>query len=51
VTPLGSSDADLPPCPHTALELVGAIRTRKTGARERSGGGLNSAPLADEGRA
>jgi 3-oxoacyl-[acyl-carrier-protein] synthase-3 len=48
VTPLASSDAGLPACPHTALELVAAIRACKAGARERSGSGLNSAPLVDQ---
>jgi len=51
VTPLASSDAELPPCPNTALELVEAIRARKAGARERSGSGLNSASLVDQGQA
>jgi len=48
VTPLASSEAELPACPHTALELVAAIRVRKAGARERSGNGLNTAPLVDQ---
>lgn len=47
VTPIGQSDAELPPCPSSALELVHAIRARKAGARERSLQGLQSAPLAD----
>jgi 3-oxoacyl-[acyl-carrier-protein] synthase-3 len=28
-TPLGTTDADLPPCPKTALELVNEIRAIK----------------------
>jgi 3-oxoacyl-[acyl-carrier-protein] synthase III len=51
VTPIGSSDAELPACTATALELVSSIRARKVGAHERSGSGLNAAPLVDQGRA
>jgi 3-oxoacyl-[acyl-carrier-protein] synthase-3 len=36
VTPIGHSDAELPPCEASALELVTAIRTRKAGSRQRS---------------
>jgi 3-oxoacyl-[acyl-carrier-protein] synthase-3 len=43
VTPLAMSDAELPPCTSTALELVSDIRARKAGARERSAAGLASA--------
>ena len=32
VTPLGTTDVDLPPCPRTGLELVNAIRTAKSPA-------------------
>jgi 3-oxoacyl-[acyl-carrier-protein] synthase-3 len=35
VTPLGTSDAAFPPAPHTALEMVNAIRTRQE-PRDRS---------------
>ncbi len=31
VTPLGSSDAELPPCPRTGLELVNELRARRAG--------------------
>jgi len=44
VTPLGVSNAELPPCPRTALEMVNAIRADKVGAQERSAAGLQ-APL------
>ncbi|MGE0448945.1 MAG: ketoacyl-ACP synthase III [Vicinamibacterales bacterium] len=47
VTPIASSDAELPACPQTALELVNDIRARKTGARERSGAGLNAPRLTE----
>ncbi|MEZ5417104.1 MAG: ketoacyl-ACP synthase III [Vicinamibacterales bacterium] len=40
VTPLGASDAELPPCETSALEMVSAIRASKVHARERSGPGL-----------
>lgn len=40
VTPLGASDAELPPCETSALEIVSAIRASKVHARERSGPGL-----------
>jgi 3-oxoacyl-[acyl-carrier-protein] synthase-3 len=46
VTPIAASDADLPPCRHTALELVNAIRAHKVGARERSGAGLHAPDLS-----
>jgi len=39
VTPLAASDAELPPCPRTALELVNDIRARK-GAYDASEAGL-----------
>jgi len=45
VTPLGQTDAALPSCTATALEMVNAIRARKSDARERSGSGLNTAAL------
>ena len=40
VTPLGTSTATLPPCEHTALEMVLAARARKVHMAERSGPGL-----------
>ncbi len=37
VTPLGTSDAELPPCTKTALEMVNEIRaSKKTARRVRS---------------
>jgi 3-oxoacyl-[acyl-carrier-protein] synthase-3 len=42
VTPLGTSDAELPPCPHTALELVNAIRATKSGNGSASAAGLTN---------
>jgi len=42
VTPIATSDATLPGSPHTALELVNAIRAQKATARERSGAGLHA---------
>jgi 3-oxoacyl-[acyl-carrier-protein] synthase-3 len=47
VTPLATSDAELPPPDKTALELVNAIRAQKVGAQERSGPGLMAARLAE----
>jgi 3-oxoacyl-[acyl-carrier-protein] synthase-3 len=47
VTPLATSDADLPPPDKTALELVNAIRAQKVGAQERSGPGLMAPRLAE----
>lgn len=40
VTPLGTSNAALPPCDRSALGMVTAIRARKAGAAARSGAGL-----------
>jgi 3-oxoacyl-[acyl-carrier-protein] synthase-3 len=40
VTPLRESDAALPPCEKSALQMVQAIRARKVDAHERSGAGL-----------
>jgi 3-oxoacyl-[acyl-carrier-protein] synthase-3 len=45
VTPLATSDAQLAPCPSTALDLVNAMRAQKAGTRERSGAGLHAPPL------
>jgi 3-oxoacyl-[acyl-carrier-protein] synthase-3 len=47
--PLGRTDAALPPCTKSALELVGDIRTHKARAQERSAPGLRSAPLLSAG--
>ncbi len=49
VTPLGASDAALPPCSQSALELVNAIRARKADQRSRSGAGL-AAPIYEPAR-
>ncbi len=46
VTPIATSDAQLPPCDQTALELVQAMRARKEPA-ERSAAGLATTALAD----
>ena len=43
ITPLGTSDAALPPYAGTALDLVNAIRAQKNGSRERSGARLGAA--------
>jgi 3-oxoacyl-[acyl-carrier-protein] synthase III len=40
VTPLGESDAALPPTSKTALQMIQAIRAGKTNVQERSGEGL-----------
>ena len=45
VTPLSESDADLPPCTQTALEMINGVRARKVATRERSNVGLNAAKL------
>jgi 3-oxoacyl-[acyl-carrier-protein] synthase III len=45
VTPLAASDAELPPCPRTALELVNDIRARKAQSREQSSPGLRAPQL------
>jgi 3-oxoacyl-[acyl-carrier-protein] synthase-3 len=42
VTPLAKSDAELPPCKQSALDMVNEIRARKAGAHERSGQGLRA---------
>jgi len=42
VTPLAASDAQFPPAPKTALEMVNDIRARKAEARERSARGLHA---------
>lgn len=47
VTPLGTTDIDLPPCTKSALELVQDIRAIKAGAAQRSGGALMAPKLAE----
>lgn len=47
VTPLARTDAALPPCTRTALELVNDIRARKEGAHARSSAGLNAPRLVE----
>ena len=42
VTPLGQSDAELPPCKQSALDMVNRIRDRKAGAAERSKAGFTA---------
>jgi 3-oxoacyl-[acyl-carrier-protein] synthase-3 len=42
VTPLASSDSELPPSAKTALEMVNEIRAGKAGTRARSAAGLHS---------
>jgi len=42
VTPLGESDAAMPPVKKNALEMVNDIRKRKTDAKERSGEGMRN---------
>ena len=42
VTPLATSDAALPPCPLSALEIVNRIRAQKSHARQRSAAGLQT---------
>ena len=49
VTPLGVSDAALPPNPRTALEIINDIRARKASTRESSVEGIMAAKLAHEG--
>ncbi|MFN7978350.1 MAG: ketoacyl-ACP synthase III [Vicinamibacterales bacterium] len=46
VTPLGASTATLPPCEHTALEMVLAARARKRDVAVRSGPGLAAPRLS-----
>jgi len=47
VTPVGESDAQLPPVTKSALEMVQEIRAKKTGARERSLEGLRNVRLIE----
>jgi 3-oxoacyl-[acyl-carrier-protein] synthase-3 len=49
VTPMAASDAQLPPCSRSALDMVNDIRARKAGARERSAPGLQAPQLAGQG--
>jgi 3-oxoacyl-[acyl-carrier-protein] synthase-3 len=39
IAPLGESDVDLPPCEHTALELVQKLMKAKRGSKLADGGG------------
>ncbi|MFN3462984.1 MAG: ketoacyl-ACP synthase III [Terricaulis sp.] len=48
VTPLGQSDADLPPNKKSALELINGIRSGKMNAKERSGDGLRNLKFIEE---
>ena len=48
VTPLGTTEAQLPPCSHTALEMVNEIRSRKH-AHDISEPGLMSPRFAEAG--
>jgi len=43
VTPLATTDAALPPCTRSALEMVNDIRAHRAGSRERSAAGLQGA--------
>lgn len=47
VTPLGSTDIDLPPCTKSALEMVDEIRAIKAAAAQRSGAALMAPKLAE----
>jgi len=49
VTPLGTSDAELPPAPSTALEMVTALRSQKARSRHGSARGLSAgqSPIGD----
>ena len=47
VTPLQTSDIDLPPCTKSALELVNEIRALKAQAAQRSGAALMAPRLAE----
>jgi 3-oxoacyl-[acyl-carrier-protein] synthase-3 len=48
VTPRATSEAELPPCEQTALELVNEIRAQKADAQQRSGAGLLAPRLAEQ---
>jgi 3-oxoacyl-[acyl-carrier-protein] synthase-3 len=47
VTPLGTTDVDLPPCTRSALEMVNEIRAIKAEAAQRSGAALLAPKLAE----
>ncbi len=47
ITPLGTTDIDLPPCTQSALEMVNQIRAIKTAAAARSGAALLAPTLAE----
>lgn len=48
VTPLAESDARLPLCPQSALEMVNALRTRANAARAQSLPGLRAPHFAEQ---
>ena len=48
-TPLGRSDAELPPCTRTALDMVNELRARKAMTGAQSAPGLNAARFAEMG--
>lgn len=48
VTPLGQSDADLPPNKRTALDIINGIRGGKTNVKERSGAGLRNLTFVEQ---
>jgi 3-oxoacyl-[acyl-carrier-protein] synthase-3 len=48
VAPIATSDASLPQCERSALDIVNGIRAHKVHARERSGAGLNAPKLAEQ---
>ena len=48
VTPLGTTDADLPANKRTALDIINGIRSGKTNAKERSGEGLRNLTFVEQ---
>jgi len=48
VTPLGTTDADLPANERTALDIINGIRSGKTNAKERSGEGLRNLKFVEQ---
>jgi 3-oxoacyl-[acyl-carrier-protein] synthase-3 len=49
VTPLGQSEAALPPCETSALDMVNAIRSRKASTFEASAAAMRTSPLSHDG--
>ena len=47
VTPLHTTDVDLPPCTQSALQMVNALRAAKSDAGQRSGAALMAPKLAE----